>query len=243
MKKRNRIALLNLKRVFPEKSDAELKVIISGMWENLGRIVGEMPHWYFMSSQQILKMIQFNNKMPSDKKLIMLSAHYGNWELSSQFLPSMGIKTALMYRSLENKWVDWLIKTIRTAKGASLMKKEAGGIKSAIKAFNEGKVLGMLIDQRFESGISVPFFKYDAKTVALPAKLAIQNKLPIYMWRIVRTIGVNYEAEMVRIDTGNDPKEMMCEVHKVLENWIREKPEQWFWIHKRWEQSLYKKNV
>ena len=243
MKKRNRIALINLKRAFPEKSDAELNAIVVGMWDNLGRIVGEMPHWYFMSQKQILRIVKFNNEMPKDEKLIMLSAHYGNWELSSQLLPSMHIQSALMYRSLENKWIDWILKKIRTSKGASLMRKDGGGIKSAIKAFNEGKVLGMLIDQRFEAGVSIPFFKYNAKTVVLPAKLAIQNKVPIYMWRIVRIKGVQYSAEMVKIDAGNNPNEMMCEVHRVLEDWIRERPEQWFWIHRRWEQSLYQKNV
>jgi len=243
MRKRNRIALINLKRAFPEKSDAELTVIVAGMWDNLGRIVGEIPHWYFMTKKQILQMIQFDNEMPKDEKLIMLSAHYGNWELFSQFLPSMNIQSALMYRSLENKWLDWILKKIRIAKGAALMRKDGGGIKSAIKAFNEGKVLGMLIDQRFEAGISIPFFKHNAKTVVLPAKLAIQHKVPIYMLRIVRLKGSHYKAEVVKIKTMDDPNEMMCEVHKVLEGWIRERPEQWFWIHKRWEQSLYQKNV
>lgn len=243
MKKRNRIAIINLKRAFPEKSDTELKSIISGMWDNLGRIIGEMPHWYFMSKKQILKMVECSHTIPENKKLIMLSAHYGNWELSSQFLGSINMQSALMYRSLENKWLDWLLKKIRTSKGASLMRKDGGGIKSAIKAFNEGKILGMLIDQRFDSGIVIPFFNYDAKTVALPAKLAIQNKIPLYVWRIVRIKGIHYKAEVVKIDAVNNPEEMMCEVHNILESWIREKPEQWFWIHRRWEQNLYQKNV
>ena len=237
--KRQKIALINLRIAFPNKSDIERHEIILNMWDNLGRILGEMPHWYFMSKKKILEFIQIEGEIPTDEKLILLSGHYGNWELFSQLVPSIGLNCSLIYKSLNNKYIDWLIKIIRTSKGAFLFTKD-NGIKQSIKKMHQGGCFGMLIDQRFDNGITIPFFNQSCQALYLPAKLAIQNQIPIYMLRIVRIKGTKYKSEFIKVESSEDPKQIMIEVNKVLENWIREKPAQWFWIHRRWDKNLYK---
>jgi KDO2-lipid IV(A) lauroyltransferase len=105
---------------------------------------------------------------------------------------------------------------------------------------HQGGCFGMFIDQRFDNGITIPFFNQSCQTLYLPAKLAIQNQIPIYMLRIVRIEGIKYKSEFIKVESSEDPKQIMIEVNNILESWIREKPAQWFWIHRRWDKNLYK---
>ncbi len=237
--RRNKIALINIKIAFPDKSDIEKHKTISNMWDNLGRILGEMPHWYFMSKTAILRMVKIEGVIPSEKQLILLTGHYGNWELISQFLPSIGLYSSSIYKSLNNKYIDYLLKVIRSAQGALLFTKNSG-MKRAIKNLHQGGCLGLLIDQRFDNGIAIPFFNHPSQTLDLPARLSVQNKIPIYMIKMMRMEGIQYKAEFIKIKESQDSRQIMCEVNNVLESWIRDKPEQWFWIHRRWDKNLYK---
>jgi KDO2-lipid IV(A) lauroyltransferase len=237
--RRNKVAIININIAFPDKSDTEKHQIILNMWDNLGRILGEMPHWYFMSKTAILRMIEIEGEIPNDRPLILLTGHYGNWELISQFLPSIGLYSASIYKSLNNQYIDFLLKLIRSAKGATLFTKNSG-LKQAIRRLHQGGCFGMLIDQRFDNGIKIPFFNQTSQTMDLPARLAVENKIPIYMIKMMRLKSIKYKAEFIKIKESQDSKQIMCEVNNTLENWIKERPEQWFWIHRRWDKNLYK---
>jgi KDO2-lipid IV(A) lauroyltransferase len=249
LEKRKRIALINLNIAFPQMSDIEKKAVVSKMWNNLGRIFAEMPYWYMMKQEKMLQLFslpevlsqQMQNIIQNQAtKLIIISGHYGNWELCNHILPLVSTKCALVYRSLENKYMDCLLKKTRESKGAILVKKDNGGIKNAIKLFYSGYTLGMLVDQRHLKGELIPFFGKDAPTVILPVKLAQQNKTPIVMINIMRIKGVKYKVEFKEISLDNDdPIDIMKNIHHEMEKTIISAPEQWFWIHKRWPQENY----
>ncbi len=249
LKKRNRIALTNLNIAFPQMSVTEKKVVVSKMWNHLGRVFAEMPHWYMMRKKKMYNYIELSEELHcklqniisnSKQKVIIVSGHYGNWELCNHVLSLLNIKCAVVYRSLENKYMDFVLRKIRTDKGITLVKKDNGGIKSAIKLFHSGLTLGMLVDQRHIHGEFIPFFERDAQTVMLPAKLAQQNNAPIVMMRVMRVNGVKYRVDFKEIPLDGTPSDIMKRVHHEMEMIIITSPEQWFWIHKRWPQGNYK---
>src|SRR5207253_2644034 len=104
-----------------------------------------------------------------------------------------------------------------------------------------GQSLAMLIDQKMNDGIAVPFFGRDAMTAPAIAEFALRYNLELIPARVVRTKGCHFEATifppMAYEKTGDEEKDVltiMTAINAILETWIREHPEQWFWVHKRW---------
>ena len=124
-----------------------------------------------------------------------------------------------------------------------MIAKGPSGAKSIIRAIKSGASIAMLVDQKMNNGIEVPFFGFPAMTAVALARLSLQYKYPIVPLQIVR-IGKSSNFELILHDplepsiTKDNEKDcynIMLEVNKTLEQWIREKPEQWFWFHNRWK--------
>ena len=115
-----------------------------------------------------------------------------------------------------------------------------GSIKM-LRALKEGHSLAMLVDQKMNDGIAVPFFGRDAMTAPAIAEFALRYDMPLIPARVIRTQGAHFKATIYPPltckktgDTEKDVLTIMTTVNATLESWIRENPEQWFWVHKRW---------
>jgi KDO2-lipid IV(A) lauroyltransferase len=237
----NKTALKNIADVFPEKSETERKEIIRKMWDNLGRTAAELPHLRGEEIAKRIKIIGAENLPAIGKPAFLFSGHIGNWELLSFVSWLHNRPITAVYREANNKLVDDIITKIRAVRYCNLIPKGRSGAVKIARAIKNNEAIAMLVDQKMNDGISVPFLGREAMTAPAIATLALRYEATITPARIIRTGGANFEAiiypplEFKKTgDIDHDSKTIMITINGVLESWIRERPEQWFWVHKRW---------
>ncbi len=125
-----------------------------------------------------------------------------------------------------------------------MLPKGGQGAVRLLRAIKNGQSLAMLVDQKMNDGIAVPFFGRDAMTAPAIAEFALRYDMPIIPVRVVRTKGCHFEATVYPPleyeKTGDEEKDsliIMTKINALLESWIREHPAQWFWVHKRWPKA------
>lgn len=241
------IARRNLRNTWPEMGDSEIDDIMRGVWDNLGRLLGEWPHlnsWYrtgFNDRVEIVGREYLDRVRAVGGPAIVVTAHYGNWELAGAICKGLGIPLKVIFRPAQNVWVNRLIKFARRHFTGGILPKGKDAAVGALKHLREGKVLGVLFDQKLNEGIALPFLGRDAMTSPVAAKLALRFRCPVLPARVERIEGTRYRLTfyppMELPDTGDrnrDLESLMLKMNRMLEDWIRERPEQWFWVHKRW---------
>ncbi len=220
------------------------------MWKNLGRLMGELPHMDALSKGNI-EIIgeEYIDQMKNDNiGGLIVSGHIGNWELCTPIIMQMGLNVSIVYRMANNPWVEKAIYQRRKKKGMTLIPKGPAGARKMIELLRNGGHIGILCDQKLREGIDVQFFGYPTKTAPAVASLALKFNVPIFPARVERLNGTHYRCTFFKpLDlpkSGNnqqDVLQIMTQINQMLEEWIRERPEQWLWIHHRWDKSEYPK--
>ncbi len=234
-------------RALPDLAPVEVARLILGMWDNLGRIMGEYPHIRTITGETGPGRIELAGAeniaalQTGDGTAILFSGHLGNWELLPGGTAWAGLPCAQTYREPNNPLVAGLLGRIRGQQHGETVAKGAGGARKALAVLGEGRRLGMLVDQKMNDGIEVPFFGLPTMTVAAPAQLALRFSCPLVPVRLERTKGCHFRmtvfAPLELPQTGDrqgDARTLMTEINDVLEGWIRERPDQWLWLHNRW---------
>jgi KDO2-lipid IV(A) lauroyltransferase len=242
-----RRARKNLQRVFPEKSASEIDAIIRDMWENLGRLATEYPHLSRMRALTPDANIEVRGAehlaaaRAQGKPMILISGHLANWEISVIATTACGVPAHLVYRPANNPWVEEIFRKGRGAIAASLLRKGAEGARSAVKVLRNGEHLGILIDQKMNDGIAVPFFGRDAMTAPAPARLALRFDCPVLPVQAERIEGARFRVTIhppLTVERSDDVQQdvlaLMTKANQQLEGWIRQRPGQWLWLHRRW---------
>ena len=245
---KNRVALQNVKKCFPEKSEAEQKQIVRGMWHNLGRLGGEMPHTSTLIKRaKICDNGLLAQEAKSTKGAFFFSGHLGNWEMATLLSMRTGFPIHLVYRAANNPWIEKCFFSRRKTIHSTLIPKGIDGARRMIELLKKGDKIALLCDQKLREGIDVPFFGYPAKTAPAMATLALKMDLPMYPARVVREKGCRLRIDIFPPltvphtgDKNADVLVVMTEVNHMLEDWIRENPTQWLWIHRRWDKSEYR---
>jgi Kdo2-lipid IVA lauroyltransferase/acyltransferase len=239
----SRTARRNLKAAFPDKSEAEIEAIVRGMWDNLGRVVGEFPHLAEVSTRRVEVVGAEHIDMLRDDGLpgIFISAHLGNWELCGAVAALHGVPLHLIYRAANNPWVEDLYRKGRKAASFGLIQKGPEGARQALEVLKNGGHLGMLVDQKMNDGIPVPFFGRDAMTAPAIAQFAIRYQCPLVPARVERLKGARFRLTVLPAmdfpqtgDRHEDIRLLMGRVNALVEHWVREHPDQWLWLHRRW---------
>lgn len=235
-------ACYNLKRSFPDYTEAEIHSIVMGMWDNLGRIVAEFPHMPKLSGESLWKRVTIKGQenlvhaKQSGKGIILYSGHIGNWEIGPKASYEFGFPLMLVYRPANNKYVETLYRKSRANSHAGLYPKGKESARNILRTLKEGGYVGMLVDQKMNDGIPIPFFGRDAMTASAMADIALKMGCPLVGARVIRTKGAHFVVEILpplSIE-GKDNKAIMTEVNVLFEKWIRENPSQWLWLHRRW---------
>jgi KDO2-lipid IV(A) lauroyltransferase len=231
----------NLSMIFPAMNKQQRINLLMAMWDNLGRSAAELAH---LPDDALYKRMEVSGleNLPNDgKPVIFFSGHLGNWELSYPIAQHNGLPITLVYRQANNLYVDRLISSIRATQASDMFPKGAKGSFKMLRALKDGHSLAMLVDQKMNDGIPVPFFGRDAMTAPAIAELALRYDLPLIPARVIRTKGAHFKAvvypPLQYEKTGDETRDalaIMTQVNAILESWIREYPEQWFWVHKRW---------
>ncbi len=239
----------NLKMVFPEKTAAEIEAIVAGMWENLGRIAFEFPHLANMSTDPLPDWLVIEGReymdalIASGRPGIFFSAHLANWEIFAPIASYYKLPFAFIYRTANNPWIDQLYQGKRRD-FAEFIPKGPRGTRRLANALREGKSLALLIDQKMNEGISVPFLGIPAMTAPALAHLALRSNLWVIPSRTERVGGCRFKVTFYppmtlpeNMDREQATFVMMGQVNAMISDWIRERPEQWFWLHRRWPDS------
>jgi KDO2-lipid IV(A) lauroyltransferase len=247
-----RVADINLRRAMPELNADRRKEIIRGVYDNLARTVAELPH--LASFERTKSGFGWEIDGASDALIrriaaqggpgIYFTGHYGNWEMLGPLSLYYGTPVAVLYRAANNKPVDRIINDLRmqAMRGKSqLFPKGAVGARATIKHLSEGKFLGLLTDQKMNDGIAVEFFGRSAMTAPALAALALRYRCPVIPIRCIRIaparLRILADPPLLLPDSGNrqaDIFKLTLEMNQCLERWIREAPQNWFWLHRRW---------
>jgi KDO2-lipid IV(A) lauroyltransferase len=247
-----RIALFNLNIAFPEKTVTEHRRILRASCRNLGRVAAEFCHLQRLDVARLSQIVSFADRAAWEHAIeragqqgaVILSAHFGNWELLAYAHGVLGHPVTLVHRAMRNAIFDQAITAVRTTAGTRGIKKRAAA-KEALRTLKQHGILAIPADQNqvFSYGVFVDFFGLPACTTPGPARLAMLTGAPVFPVFLVREgesghhrIEILPEVEMVATgDRGADILENTWRCTAVIEDMIRRYPEQWIWFHKRWK--------
>ena len=243
----HRRGLHNIARALPELSDAEARGCARRMWRHLGRVVAEYPHLHRLSIEsadgriELVGREHLEEARRSSTGGLFVSGHIGNWELIPIASAQSGVPVIVVYRAANNPIVDRLIGRFRGAFAQHRIAKGAHGAREMVRALGEGSHIALLVDQKLNTGIPVPFFGRDAMTAPAVAAFALRHDCPVWPIRVERLRGVSFRVTVfprlaMPAEGSRDERihAIMVAINGILEGWIRERPEQWLWLHRRW---------
>jgi len=247
----SQVARRNLAHAFHEKTPSQIKKLVTAMWDNLGRVMAEYPHL------NQIRLYDEDGKWPGrvtvegakyldllrddGKPGIFFSAHLGNWEINAMSAVQRGLPLTLVYRAPNNPLADALIRRARSSITQSFAAKGATGARDSLRVLKNGGHLALLADQKMNDGIALPFFGREAMTGSALAQLALKFGCPVVPAKVVRKDGARFcitlYPPLKMPASGNrlaDVKAVTTKVNELIEGWVRENPEQWMWVHRRW---------
>ncbi len=247
--KRRGIAIENLQQAFPDKTQNELKQIARNAFRNLGISICEFLWFPKLTPNILKKIVEHKNidlmidKHKSGGGVIMLSGHFGNWELialASAYVCK--IPFTIIVKAQKNKLVDKVINRNRTIFGNKVVTME-DSVREILSTLKKGGIVAMVADQSApKESVFVPFFGREVSTFQGPAIFALRSGAPVQMGIIIRKPDFTYDVIIEEINTSdiseyNDANvlELTKRHTAVLEKYIRLYPDHWMWTHRRWK--------
>ena len=253
---RTKVARKNLKQAFPEKSDEEIKKILIGMWGCFARTAAEYnyidrifdfdPLNPDKGRIEIAGVDVFAQLVADKKPAIFFTAHTGNWEILPVGAAAYGVEVIALFRPPNNKFIARKILSARRTKLGHLIPSKARASWALADILDNNGKIGILIDQYFygRNAIEVDFFGNKAPANPLLARLVRQYNCSVYPTRCIRIPGGRFRLELqpkIEIpyleNNSVDVKKLTQMTNKIVEEWIREYPEQWLWAHNRWHHN------
>ena len=242
----SRKARRHILKAMPDTDLNEQNRIICGMWDNLGRVIAEYPHLEKIGKQytKIENIEALRAGISSKKPMIFISAHIGNWEVNGvSYFKQLNHPLDLTFRAPNNPWTAKLLSIARTLNGRiKAFPKSRESSKLIIETLKNNGSLGILIDQKYNEGVEADFFSLPTMTNPVFVKLAQKYKCSLIPACNIRTSGCNFilkvypEINIFDKDGNKRPViDVINEANQLLEEWVRERPEQWIWLHKRWK--------
>ncbi len=261
LKNLNRVAHRNLEIAMPQNSPERNADIVRGTFESLGRHLAFFSHFKHLGREDVRSLVEVVNKQNfydsrgDGRGMIFITGHFGSWEVFNLLPPAFGEQINILVRRIDNRLVEEFVDKIRTRFGSvTLGKREAP--RRIFKHLKAGEIVGILADlnAQLHDGVFVDFFGTPACTTKSIAKFALKTNaviLPAFaVWEKAKNKYVVYLEKPVEYentgDTDRDIRRITADVTKVVEKYVRKYPEQWLWIHKRWntrppgEESLYR---
>jgi KDO2-lipid IV(A) lauroyltransferase len=245
---RRQVALANLTRAFPDVSGAEREQLCRRFFRHLGLMLIELCSLLARPIAEAERQVRIEGlenltaAVAAHGRAICVSAHLGNWELLALASRLTGFRLALVVRPLDSPVLDRLAARLREKTGVQLIDKR-GAVGAVLAVVARGELVGILLDQnasRRES-VFVPFFGIPASTSRSAAVLALRTRAPIVPVFIRReSWGCHRVAFLPALPAPKNAGhgavvELTMKCTEAIEVAIRQAPEQWFWIHKRWK--------
>jgi len=248
-KRHRNITIENLTHAFGrEKNSVEIRSIALKVVENLMQIPFEMtliPKLQRKDLGSLIKVEGLHHLQTAYQKgrgVLCLGAHVGSWELLPAVLSLLGYPPDSIARPLDFKPLDIFISKLRTWHGGGIIAKKSS-MRTVLKSLKQGKLVGILLDQYASriDGVFVDYFGRPARTNKGLALLALKTKAPVVPIFLVRNDS-HYKMwcapEVPLIRTGDKAKDVEANTQRyteIIESVVRQYPDQWFWVHRRWK--------
>lgn len=247
-----KVGLRNLELAFPnpKKSALERETILRAVYRNLGYLLAEfcqMPDYTPEQASGFIRYDGLENYLAArarGKGVLVLTGHLGAWELSSFYHSLMGYPMGMVIRRLDNPLVDEFVNRVRCLHGNRVIHKDdfARGLIATMRA---GETVGILMDTNMTppQGVFVPFFGVEACTASGMARIALKTGaavVPGFLLQEEREQGyvLRFGEELNLVRTGDSEEDAVANTAlftSVIERYVREYPEQWLWMHRRWK--------
>tara|TARA_B110001454_G_scaffold208814_1_gene221694 strand:+ start:290 stop:1150 length:861 start_codon:yes stop_codon:yes gene_type:complete len=235
----------NILKALPDFKLNQIEKISKKMWNNYGRILAEyvfikdfrstkFQNNIEIKGQEILDNIKNNNE-----PVIFVSGHFNNFELMAMQIEKSGINLAVIYRPLNNKFLNFIMERIRKKYICkNQIKKGISGTKQLLSFFKNKTSIALMIDQRVSQGIKSNFFNNEALTTTIPAQFVKKFKCKIVPVYIERIKDVNFKLTIydpIAYSNNESVEEITLDLNQQLEKLILKNPDQWIWSHNRWK--------
>lgn len=259
-KRHRRIVLRNLNLAFPKWDDEQKAKVAKATYANFMTTIIELFFLKYMSRDKLKSIITFINMenlykaREDDKGIILISGHFGNWELAHIAFSAFYEPITMVARELQFKPLDRFLKDLRSMFKSRVLNKK-NGLNDMRAALRNREILGILIDQGTikKEGIETDFFGHKVMTTPAAALLARRFKCPVLPGFVIRKKGGGFEAHCLpQVDmqrTKNYSADIIANTQKMndtIQGFIEKYPEQWFWFHKRWKRyhpELYTEDI
>src|SRR3984885_12077398 len=245
-----RVGLRNLELAFPNKTLAERRKILRGVYVSLGRLLGEaclFPRYTRKNASEIAVYQGFENFQEAEKRgrgVLLLTGHFGGWEVGSFFHSLQGHPMQIVVRPLDNPYVDALIMRYRGLHGNTMIGKQEFA-RGLIAAMRSNQTVGILMDTNMTppQGVFVDFFGIPACTAVGLARVALHTDATVVpaftIWDpVLRKYRVEFDRPVELIRTGDNEADAVANTAlftQVIEEHVRRYPDQWLWVHRRWK--------
>jgi KDO2-lipid IV(A) lauroyltransferase len=245
LKKKSAIFRANMAVAFPQLSAAEINQLVSRAWGRSGRVLAEYPHLATILAEDERLQIDIREAIETyqnpARPCVIVTAHQSNWEIVCSAMAKMGIPNASLYSSPTNPLLDRLLQDSRRALNSELLPRE-NAARLLLRAMKKGKTAAMVMDRRVDDGKPIQFFGHSKPSTILPARLALKFGCELVPVQVERQqdahFRVTFHPPVLPRDSSADETtqaiDMIQQVHYQFENWIRQKPEDWFCSKRMW---------
>ena len=248
----HKTARRNLQIAFPDMDEAERERILAAQWENVGRMAAEFQMLGRLTPDSGRIEVEGAERLEAIRKsgeaVVFISGHFSNWEVMAIVIMRAGVRCQVTYRAANNPYIDRRITRNRARYGVELFapKGEATAMREMLEALRRGESVALLNDQKFNGGLAEPFFGIPVHTAPGPTRLALRSSGMIQPMSVQRLKGARFRVvaheSIVLERTGDrsaDIRQGVRQINAFIEARVRERPEEWFWVHKRWPAEAY----
>jgi len=249
--RQHRVAGRNLRLAFPDLDEGARARLLAAQWDNLGRTFFEFPCMDRLTPAsgrvEVVGAERLAAVAAGGRPAVFVSGHFANWEVMPAVILAAGAPCDITYRAANNPYVDARIKESRRRYGVTLFApKGADGARELLDALQRGVSVAMMNDQKYDGGVSAAFFGRTVDTLPAAARLAIRFGTVVAPMSVQRLKGARFRCvahppiEMPATgDRTADIAEGVAAITRFIEDRIRERPAEWFWVHRRWPARDY----
>lgn len=250
----HRVAERNLRIAFPEASDAEIERLLRAQWIELGRSLAE----FFVVDRIVADTgrveVEGGEKLlaiaAAKRPVVFISGHFSNFEMMPAAIVRAGIECQITYRAMNNPYVDARVRRNRFSYGVRMFApKGLEGARALMRALGRGESVALMNDQKFNGGVEAPLFGVMCHTAPGPSTFALRFGVPIVPMSVQRVgPGARFKVivhDEIRLDdTGDRAADIETGVRRInafIEDRVRARPVEWFWVHRRWPGDVYRR--
>lgn len=250
----HRVAARNIEIAFPQLTDAETKQLLRAQWNELGRSLAEFIILDRVVADKRRVEIVGEERLAAIAAgagpVVFISGHFSCFEVMPAAIVRAGVPCQITYRAMNNPYVDAAVRKQRFRYGVRLFApKGLEGARELMRGLQRGESVALMNDQKFNGGVAAPFFGVTCHTAPGPSTFALRFGLPIQPMSVQRVgPGARFKVivhEPIHLeDTGDREADIAAGVRRInafMEERVRERPTEWFWVHRRWPNEVYRK--